>query len=153
MDFRYDNANTLPRKFWDSFVKNLLKEGVKQELMRWYTLRAEQYMHSLAHKELALHEPEDVTRYIKMLFDQGRLSDWQLVQAVDAIRNLYLTYDAAWLEEVDWGYLRNSARALIQDHATIARERPAAPNKNERRTASLKQVRRDHSKIITATTE
>jgi len=81
-------------------------------------------MRSLKKHEIVLHEPDDVLHYVKMLFEHSQASDWQLVQTVDAIRNLYLVSGVLWFDEVDWDYLKDSARTVKQSPPTLAREAP-----------------------------
>ena len=51
--------------FWDKYIRFTIKQGVKESVVRWYVLRAEQYIKANFDKRLAEHKPDDVTRYLK----------------------------------------------------------------------------------------
>lgn len=108
--------------FWDRYIKNLLKQGVKESERRWYVFRAEQYIKSFSDKRLTNHSAEDTTRYLESLGRQGDLEDWQFLQAVRAIQNLLGMAKAPAHSEVDWAFWRDSARSLAENHPSIARE-------------------------------
>ena len=99
-------------RFWDQFVERAKKSGVKEAAMRWHILRAEQYLKAFSDKRLAEHSTEDVTGYLETVGRIDRITDWQFVQVVDAIRNLLVPAGAAAADNVDWAYWRDSARTL-----------------------------------------
>jgi integron integrase len=79
---------------------------------------------------LAEHSVADVTEYLARTGRLDGIKDWQFVQAVDAIQNLLETARAPVAGQVDWGFWRDSARALEPDHPTIARETAVAASGN-----------------------
>jgi len=127
-------------RFWDQFIERAKKNGVKQTAVRWYVLRAEQYLKAFPEKRLAAHSTEDVNGYLEMAGRIDRILDWQFVQTVDAIQNLLLTAGAPVAEKVDWAYWRDSARTLSSDHPTIARE-GEGPNNEPVSGARFKECR------------
>ncbi|VAW83192.1 Integron integrase IntIPac [hydrothermal vent metagenome] len=147
MGFNHYNTNNLPDKFWDQFTNSLLKQGIKDGRLHWYALRVERYMRSLNKQEIALHEPDDVLRYVKMLFEHNRCADWQLVQTIDAIRNLYLVCAVSWFDEVDWDNLKDSVRTVNQSHATLARESPV-DHKTKNPEFTMTEIRHHHTAIL-----
>ena len=52
-------------RFWDQFIERAGKNGVKETAIRWYVLRAEQYLKTFPDKRLAAHSAEDVTGYLE----------------------------------------------------------------------------------------
>jgi hypothetical protein len=109
-------------RFWDKFIDNASKNGVKETAVRWHVRHAEAYLKAFPDKRLRQHTREDVTGYLRQAGELDRMADWQFVQIVDAIQNLLVTARAPVAEEVDWGFWRDSARTLGPDHPTIARE-------------------------------
>jgi len=152
MEFNNYNANTLPDKFWDKFVCNLLKQRVKKQNVRWYTLHAEQYLRSVRHKQLLDHGPDDPEKYIAKLLEQGRLTDWQLCQAIDAIHTVYMSLAVSWLGKIDWNYLKDSTRTIGPNHSTLARESQLEPKEVEKEQkqdeSNTQKARSDHAAII-----
>ncbi len=115
------NSETIKR-FWDRFINISVKQGVGESYLRWYVIRAEQYLKANPGKKLAQHSADDVNAYLKNLGRNETLKDWQFRQTVDAIRNLFLTAGVDRVEGVDWNYWQDSAKTLTVNHATLARE-------------------------------
>ncbi len=90
--------------------------------MRWYVLRAEQYLKAFPDKRLAAHSAKDVIGYLEAAGRIDRILDWQFVQIVDAIQNLLLTAATPAADKLDWAFWRNSAHTLASNHPTVARE-------------------------------
>ncbi|MGH8556383.1 MAG: integron integrase [Methylococcales bacterium] len=63
---------------------------------------------------------------------KSHLADWQFRQTVDAIEILFRQMlKAAWVDEVDWDFWRQSAHQLEDDHATVARDYQPVPERSE----------------------
>ncbi|MCG8549192.1 MAG: hypothetical protein MI799_02180 [Desulfobacterales bacterium] len=93
--------------------------GIKNNVIRWYVIRAEQYIKAFSDKRLTDHGPKDVEGY---LAQQGRtdgIEDWQFRQVVDAIQNLFAMLGVAWLPEVDWTFWMDSATSLTKSHQRL----------------------------------
>ena len=73
---------------WDRYVANIRAQGVKPTAVRWYVIRAEQYLRTVAPKPLAEHTPQDVTAYLETLGRASNMTDWQYRQTVQAIQHL-----------------------------------------------------------------
>ncbi|WP_412852484.1 phage integrase N-terminal SAM-like domain-containing protein [Ectothiorhodospira shaposhnikovii] len=110
------------RIFWSRFSKHLIQEGIKPESVRWYRIRAEQFIRAFPHQRLASLTPDDVSAYLLRLGESPNLKPWQYLQVVDAIQILYKLARTEWSETFDWDYWRASAKALEPQHATLARE-------------------------------
>lgn len=144
-------------RFWDRFIARLLKQGVKATAARWYVIRAEHYLKAFPDKRLADHTAEDVAGYLQSLGRQGTIAEWQFVQVIDALQNLFQTAGVASADQVDWAFWRGSARTLTPNHPTIAREAgpmtdepvSGARFKDKRNAPSfLDQVRREHPTVL-----
>ena len=110
------------RKVWDRYINKLEKQGVKAKMLRWYVIRAEQYLKAFPDQKLATHGPHEVQAYLEKVGRKQGLEDWQHYQIVDAIQNLFELIEVDWLEQVDWGFWKNSARSLSPNHPSIARD-------------------------------
>ncbi len=121
--------NNSVRKFWDKYINLIRKQGVNPPKDQWIVRCAEQYIKAHPDKKLAQHTPDDVTAYLDELGRSGRLSDWQYLQSVDAIQNLFLLIRAPWINHVDWNTWKDSAKSLAPDHPTIARDPSSPPSK------------------------
>jgi hypothetical protein len=74
-------SSNLNDGFWDRYAANLRAEGVKPTVVRWYVIRAEQYLQAVSHKRLTEHTPQDVTDYLEQLGRIGRTAAWQYCQS------------------------------------------------------------------------
>ncbi len=116
------------RQFWSRYRNALIKQGVKPSSVRWYVLRAEQFIRAFPGRRLAELGPDEISRYLERAGSNPRLKPWQFRQTVDAIETLYSLVSTEWEAEPDWDYWRNSARTLDSQHGTTAREfRPVTP--------------------------
>jgi hypothetical protein len=120
---------------WERYVAHLQAQGVKPTVIRWYVIRADHYIRTVAHQGLAEHTPQDVTDYLENLGRTGRLTDWQYRQTVEAIQNVLHIAEVAWAQQFDWAYWKASTRTLPANHPTIAREvAPTTPTGDEAST-------------------
>lgn len=138
-------------RFWERYLEKARNQGVRPAAERWYVLRAEQYIRAVPDRRLAEHTPVDVADYLGKAGREGRLTDWQFLQLVDAIQILFTTVGVPWLDEVDWSHWRNSARSLLPSHPTIARESTGASRAGPREHADgsyLDGVRVRHREVL-----
>jgi integron integrase len=141
------------RRFWDNYLNRLHKKGISAPYDRWYVRRAEQYIAAFRDKRLGEQTPQDVDSYLAEVGRSGALEDWQFRQVVDAIQNLFHVVGVAWLDQVDWGHWRDSARSLGRRHPTIARE-VSAGDVGEKgapvNSGAIKAARERHAGLLTA---
>ena len=78
--------------FWEKYIEILVNQGVKDTVRRWHVKRVEQYIAYYPDERLASHTPQHVTKFFKELGRNSRLKDWQIRQAVDAIRILFCDF-------------------------------------------------------------
>lgn len=140
------------RQFWDRYINNLEKQGVKPKMLRWYVIRAEQYLKAFPDQQLEKHGPGEVQAYLEKTGRKEGLEDWQYRQIVDAIQNLFKLIEADWLEQVDWEFWKSSSRSLAPDHPTIARD-VTAPNSHEKsydfKSKSTSLARSQYAEVLT----
>jgi hypothetical protein len=61
------HGSDLSDHFWDRYVESLQAKRVKPTAVRWYVIRAEQYLQAVARQRLAEHTPQDVADYLEKL--------------------------------------------------------------------------------------
>jgi hypothetical protein len=76
---------------------------VKPTALRWYGIRAEQYLQAVSHPRLTEHTPQDVTDYLEKL-GSSSMAAWQYCQTVAALQQLLLLREAAWARRFYWVY-------------------------------------------------
>jgi integron integrase len=135
---------------WDRYVANIRAQGVQPTAVRWYVIRAEQYLRTVAPKPLAEHTPQEVTAYLETLGRESHMTDWQYRQAVQAIQHLLRLSEATWTQKFDWDYWKASARTLPSNHPTIARAGTTVTGEGNRQskptgTIRLAKVRQTHA--------
>ncbi len=136
-------------RFWDRYLEKLRERGVKQASMRWYVVRAEEYIRATEGKKLVAQDAADITRYLEKMDRKGGISDWQFRQIVDAIQILMETAEAGSRHSIDWEYWRNSAQSLPESHPTVARENGLLPSTRPAgRTPLIEAVRQRHGKLL-----
>lgn len=113
------------KRFWNNYIKHISKQGVRDSSLRWYVIRAEQYIKAVSDKRLVDHTPDDVLKYLRKISKMNGLSDWQFRQSIDAIQNLFVLLEVKWINEIDWKHWLESSTSLSTSHPTIAREIPA----------------------------
>ncbi|AGA33968.1 integron integrase [Thioalkalivibrio nitratireducens DSM 14787] len=74
------------RRFWERYRNLLLKQGVKPTAVRWYVLRAEQFIQSFSGRRLAELSREDVDDYLRRAGANTALQPWQFRHIVSGIR-------------------------------------------------------------------
>lgn len=128
MAFGGATDNGLRESFWTSFLNRLRQQGVKEAAIRWYVVRAEEYLRASGEGDPALHCPDTVIGFLAEKGRSSQIHDWQFQQIVDAIQNLMYVTNTACFQKVDWSYWRNAARTLPATHPTIAREAAILPS-------------------------
>jgi len=108
MPFAKTSTDQNIARFWERYQEKLRERRVKQTAMRWYVLRAEEYIKATQDKRLKTQDATDVTRYLEKMGRKDRIPDWQFRQIVDAIqaeqqgvRSGHRT-EMAWLPSLPW---------------------------------------------------
>ena len=110
------------RSFWHRYTEMIRNSGVKPPFDTWMVRRAEHYIVAHPDRRLADQTPAEVDAYLAEPARNPALKGWQLRQAVDAIRMLFVLTGVQWHEQVDWEHWRDPARTLGRDHPTVARD-------------------------------
>ncbi len=130
---RSEKASVMIRQddFWQQYFEHLKIIGVNDKSMRWYVLRAEEYLRSVPDRKIVSHTAKHVNEYLHDVGNKDWILDWQFRQVVDAIQNLLKTAKSPVENEIDWGFWRDSAERLSSNHATLAREGGILPSEKD----------------------
>ncbi len=110
-------------RFWDKYITIIHDKGIKEPFDRWFVIRARHYIDAFPDKRLTLHNSTDLRGYLEVLGRKGAWQAWQFKQAVDAIELLLREMvHLPWVDSFDWEQWRASAKALSDQHPTVARE-------------------------------
>ena len=116
-------------RFWDNYINILIEQEVKESVRRWYVKRVEQYIQRYPDERLRSHSPQHVVDFFTEMGREGKLSDWQFRQSVDAIRILFCCLLRSELgSSVDWEYWLKASKRLSPTHVTLAREAVSGKN-------------------------
>jgi integron integrase len=110
-------------RFWDKYIEKTKSYGVNDKACRWYVRRCEDYIK--ANKDIGLtdHHGQLVAKYLEDLGRKTFIQDWQLLQAIDALRILFVDIvKSEWAADFAWDDWKASARSLESTHATIAKD-------------------------------
>lgn len=123
MDNSKDFDHEAASRFWDNYINMLVEHGVKESVRRWYVKRVEQYIQHYSDERLRTHSAQHVVGFFTEIGREGKLSDWQFRQSVDAIRILFCCLLQSDLcKSVDWEFWLEASKRLTPAHATLARE-------------------------------
>ena len=151
MDQQKSTQENEIKRFWDNYINRLKHIGIKTNVIRWYVIRAEQYIKAFPDRRLAEHGPEQVAAYLEHQGRAGGIEDWQFRQIVDAIQNLFAMLSVTWLPEVDWEFWMDSADSLTESHPTVAAGTSAKKtidHLSNIKHSKLAAVRKHHTAIL-----
>lgn len=72
--------------------------------MRWYVIRAEEYLQEVPRRTVSRHSVADVQKYLDEASRKNRLQDWHFKQVVDAIQKLLQVAGAPGSEKEQGGF-------------------------------------------------
>jgi len=72
------------RRFWDHYRNILISQVVKPASIRWYVMRAEQFICAFKGRRLAELDADEISGYLGRMGQKSTLSAWQFRQTVDA---------------------------------------------------------------------
>lgn len=110
-------------RFWDDYAEKTRRCNVPPRSIPWYVKHVERYIKAHPERRLATHTEHELNHYLDDLGRTGKMADWQFKQAVDALRILFVDIvRAPWAAAFPWRFWADSATALPNDHATLARD-------------------------------
>lgn len=128
MNNDYTSLNNEPatpysQEFWNNYTVFLVKQGISDKYVNWYTLRTKQYIAYYPDRKVRTHTPHEVEQYLNNSGKQQQLKSWQFRQIVHAIQTLFVhALKISWASDFDWEYWHSSAKQLENSHPTVARD-------------------------------
>jgi len=99
---RQPNQEQIAR-FWNKYRMALAAHHIHGKTADWYVKRAEFFIKSAKGLKLREHSPEDIKAYLSRQILDYHLADWQLSQAVDALKILFMeTVKVEWASDFPW---------------------------------------------------
>jgi integron integrase len=131
------------------YVSYLTSQGLKEENLRWYVIRAEDYLRSVQGRPVAGHSVAEVQNYLEDVGRKIGSQDWQYQQIVDAIQKLLLAAGAPCVENIDWSFYRAGAQLLAETHPTVSRANGLLPSENDGKQSPLmKKIKERYGRLL-----
>lgn len=129
------------KDFWEKYRTCVLNQEVPEVRAEWYVKWAKKFARSMPGIPLRLRTAEHVSSFLYGLKSQGKLEEWQVYQAGDALRILYqkflnLTWASTW-QDITENLKGSKATAIMR-----------SPQKSFRDEVTLKEVDKRHSKVM-----
>jgi integron integrase len=123
-------------EFWRQFHDKLIRLGVESGEAGWLAKWAEEFAKSMK-GPLKSRSAADVLRYLEKIAKRPNLKEWQIKQAVQALKHLYLEQlEAAWAGKWQWDKAEAHALALFkrqEDHpANLVPPEPVSPSVSQK---------------------
>jgi len=70
------------KRFWDQYLEKLHGRGIKENVMKWYVFRVEQYINQNIDNRLVQHTKKDMEAYFQKISRDHALLPWQFYQLI-----------------------------------------------------------------------
>jgi hypothetical protein len=144
-------------RFFDDYLKCLIKPSIPEKQRRWYVKRLEDFIKAKNGHKIKTLPALNIKNYLEMIGRQNHLTGWQFHQCIDAIRILYCDLlQTPQCQDVDWHYWFDSAKRLGIDHPTTARQftpQQLTFIKERKGNGALNQVLNDHHTLLARFTQ
>ena len=77
-------------RYWDKYIEKTKSYGVNGRAYRWYVKHCEDYIKTYHDTRLADYHGQHLAKYLEDLGRKTFIQDWQLLQAIDALRLLFV---------------------------------------------------------------
>ena len=112
-------------RFWDKYIENSKRYTTNENTLRWFVIRAENYINAHTDVRLKHHSPRMIEDYLARIGGEKRLVSWQYQQLITALKILFLdTLNLSWASTFPWPDHYDTAEGLPEHHPTIARDAP-----------------------------
>ena len=110
-------------RFWDKYILKTKSYKIKPSSAKWYVRHAENYIKFHQGNRLRSHTGEEINQYLLFKCRGPRLTDWQLLQIVTALKILFIeVIKSPWAISHDWDTYQAMATTLPDNHATVSRD-------------------------------
>jgi len=109
-------------RFWDKYIIKSRCYGVSEPIVRWYVIRAEDYIRAFKNHRLKSHTASMLSDYLQEIGGNENLLDWQFRQVVASLKILFVDMVSTdWAASFPWDDWDALAHKLPKNHATVAR--------------------------------
>ncbi|QHI69916.1 integron integrase [Tichowtungia aerotolerans] len=111
--------------FWGRYADLVNKHGLSGYAAEWTVHRAQQFVYGLEGRKLRNVDATYLDQYLNVLGRNDSLQDWQMIQAINALKILLVdVVSLDWAVTYDWDARLSACRDLEPTHPTLAREAP-----------------------------
>lgn len=133
---------------WVAYRQNLIRHGVPAEQAEWYVRWAEGFAKSMK-GPLASRSGADILRYLEKQARRADMNEWQIRQAVQAVRFLYQEQlNTTWARKWEWDKAESHAVAFLNKKVEAVPASVAGPDQplpeNDSGTRFADQRPKDH---------
>ncbi|MDK2858375.1 MAG: hypothetical protein PWQ89_1494 [Verrucomicrobiota bacterium] len=109
--------------FWARYAEKLCEKRISGHNGEWHIRRAQQFVYGLNGLKLRDIDSAYFNGWLDELGRDTSLQDWQVAQAISALRILLVeTVDLEWAKTYDWEGRLSACEDLDATHPTLARE-------------------------------
>jgi len=109
--------------FWSRYAAILCDKGISGYNGEWHVRRAQQFAYGLNGRKLRDVDSAYLDDWLDELGRDTSLKDWQVAQAISALRILLIELvDLEWARTYDWEGRLSACEDLDETHPTLARE-------------------------------
>jgi integrase len=124
--------------FWARYAGKVSNHGLVGHSGEWTVRRAQQFVYGLQGRRLRDVDAIYLDRYLDALGRNESLQDWQVAQAITALRILLVEeVGLEWAVAYDWEGRLTACGDLEPEHPTLAREAPLNPDVKEKKACAL----------------
>ncbi len=151
MDNTVNQNNTSGKNFWAAYRQVVRGHGIPSAQEEWFVRRCQDFAKSQDGIDLQERESADVLTFIERLAKRRGIMDWQVRQAVSALKLLYIDYlRSEWAGKWEWDKAEKFGMAIAakkkdsQDATNM--NAPSGPRRNVSGNNQFADM--DHGKII-----
>ncbi len=124
--------------FWARYAEKVSNHGLVGYSGEWTMRRARQFVYGLQGRKLRDVDVTYLDRYLDVLGRNASLQDWQVAQAITALRILLVEMvSPEWAVAYDWEGRLAACGDLEPGHPTLAREAPLTSDVKKQEACTL----------------
>ena len=120
------------KQFWNNYLALLSEHSIPPENFRWYVRHCERFIRYYTETRLRHHTKDSVSAYLAKTVETSYLHFPVKMQAIEALKFLFLSIHAPLAHEIDWEYWIMSCKPLERTHPSNYRNNfPVATQENK----------------------
>ena len=106
-------------QWWQRYLSVLAEQGVKEKELKWYRIYVERLLDYYPEVRSADLLPAHIEDFLERIATGSRMDDWQVMQAIEAIRRFGHETNAHWFGAVDWLKVEAKANPDVRMNAAL----------------------------------